>query len=80
MYERDNKKNFHSRVDYSYDALNKKTRKIGIEKIGNYEDYVDILRIFNEKIEYKYSFVTKTCTKTLINFDWKDFGNTLHDI
>lgn len=75
MYERDDKKSFKSRVDYSYDALNRITRKVGIENIGDSQDYVDTLRFFNDKIEYKYSALTKTCTKGLINFDWKDFGN-----
>ncbi|CAF1002521.1 unnamed protein product [Brachionus calyciflorus] len=74
MYERDDKKYFRSRVDYSYDSLNRKTRKIGLENYGNYQDYVDVLRLFNEKIEYRYSFTSKTCVKSLINSDFKDFG------
>ncbi|CAF0850574.1 unnamed protein product [Brachionus calyciflorus] len=74
MYERDDKKSFRFRGDYSYDSLNRNTRKIGLEKYYNSQDYVDVLRIFNDKIEYKYSYVTKTCVKSLINYDWKDFG------
>ena len=75
MYERDDKKSFRSRVNYSYDSSSRKTRKVGLENYGNYQDFVDILRIFDDKIEYRYSYSTNTCVKSLITSDWKDFGN-----
>lgn len=64
-----------SRFEISYDALKQRVRKVGIEQIGSNSDYVDLIQLFNEKIEYRFSDTTKTCEKKALNQEWSDFRN-----
>lgn len=64
-----------SEFDVTYDSLNKRTRKVGFEKIGNYSDQVDVIQLLNEKIEYRYSFTKNECQKNAIKQEWNEFRN-----
>ncbi|CAF1008611.1 unnamed protein product [Brachionus calyciflorus] len=73
FYDRDDKAKLRSSIELFYDAENKQMRRIGYQKEGDNEDNLDTLLFFNEKIKYTYSFSTKKCEKSIIDFDWVDF-------
>lgn len=64
-----------SKFEVTYDSVNKRARRVGIEQIGSYSDYVDIIELFNEKVVYRYSFTRKACEKKSLEQEWNDFGN-----
>ncbi|RNA38667.1 mammalian ependymin-related 1-like [Brachionus plicatilis] len=72
-YGRDYKSKYESRFEFTYDSVNKRTREIGIEQIGSYSDYVNVIKLFNEKVFYRYSYTRKLCEKKSLKEEWNDF-------
>ncbi|RNA26343.1 ependymin-like [Brachionus plicatilis] len=72
-YGRDNKAKYKSKFEFTYDSVNKREREVGIEQIGSYSDYVDVIKLFNEKVFYRYSYTRKSCEKKSLDQEWNDF-------
>ena len=54
----------------TYDAIYKRERTIEEVQLGQNRTYYDILRLYNQKIEYVLDIVAKKCTQQPITRDW----------
>ncbi|CAF0898910.1 unnamed protein product [Brachionus calyciflorus] len=58
----------------TYDAIYKRERIVEEVKLGDQDDFYDVLYLHNQQIEYRFNFKTKECTKQAITRPWRDFG------
>lgn len=58
----------------AYDALYKRQREVEERILGTDNEYLDILRLYNQNIEYVYSFKNGTCTKQTPSRPWRDYN------
>jgi hypothetical protein len=70
IYESDDNRGFRSAGNFSYDSTGKQTRFIDEVRDGRFEDVFDVLRLWNQKIEYRFDLRRKFCTKNPLNEPW----------
>jgi hypothetical protein len=58
------------RAHITYDSVYKRERVIEEFRLGQEDDYFDIIRLFNQKIEYVFNLKARNCTKRAITRDW----------
>ena len=58
------------RAHISYDSVYKRERIIEEFRLGQEDDYFDVIRLFNQKIEYVFNLKARNCTKRAITRDW----------
>ena len=58
------------RAHISYDSVYKRERIIEEFRLGQEDDYFDVIRLFNQKIEYVFNLKARNCTKQAITRDW----------
>ena len=66
--------NANIRARFAYDAIFKRQRIIEEYVLGQEDDFYDVLFLYNQNVQYVYSFKTKKCVKLPINMPWVDFG------
>ena len=57
----------------TYDAIYKRERTIEEVQLGKNRTYYDVLRLYNQKIEYVLDIVAKQCTTRPITRDWVSY-------
>lgn len=58
----------------TYDAVYKRERIIEEYRLGDQDDFYDVLYLHNQQIEYRFNFKTKECKKQAVTRPWRDFG------
>ena len=67
-------KNDYSRGYYTYDAINKREKISQENNINGVDGAVEYLRLYNQNVEYQYTYSTKKCVKNAISTQWREFG------
>jgi hypothetical protein len=67
-------KNDYSRGYYTYDAINKREKISEENNINDVEGAIEYLRLYNQNVEYQYTYSTKKCVKNPITTQWREFG------
>jgi hypothetical protein len=62
------------RARISYDAVYKRERIIEEFRLGDDDEYFDVLFLHNQQMEYRYNLKTKECQKQPITRPWTDYG------
>ena len=73
LYETDDAHGFRGIGNFSYDGLNKRTRFLESVTDINFKDTFDVLRLWNQKIEYRFDVNRKICTKNALALPWVIF-------
>ena len=73
LYEHDETLSFQADGKYSYDSIGKRERKIEEQIIGTNTEFVDVLRLYNQQIEYRFNLKTRNCVKNAITEPFRNF-------
>jgi hypothetical protein len=79
IYEIDEQQNFRAEARLSYDAIYFRERIAEEVQEGSQDDFFDILRLFDSKIEFVFNFRARNCTRREITRPWRDFGIRAND-
>ena len=80
IFEFDQETGYQSRARYAYDSLYQRERTIEEFQLGKDHEFLDILRLVNDKVEYVFNLKSKNCTKNAITRPWVSTLTKLIDL
>lgn len=62
------------RAHVTYDAIYFRERVVDEQVLGRDDEAFDTLSLYGLKVQYVYSFKTRTCKKQPLTTPWRNFG------
>ena len=79
FYEVDEQQKFTVQGRLSYDSVYHRERIADEVEQGTSDDFYEVLRLFDSRIEFVYNFRARNCTRREITRAWRDFGIRAND-